>query len=113
MHGCLWILSDDEWREFEKMLTPKSPLDGRGLKLERFFVGSAVECAPDGQGRIFVPQNLRDYAGIVDDIWVVGLGNKVEVWSDAKWQEFNNELTDDEIERLGAEIQQEQLQQQA
>jgi MraZ protein len=104
MHGCLWIFSDEEWREFQKMMTPKSVLDGRGLKLERFFIGSAVECMPDGQGRIAVPQNLRDYAGIQDDIWIVGLSNKVEVWSAARWDEFNASLTDDVIEELGAEL---------
>lgn len=105
MHGCLWIFSDEEWREFQNKVAPKSFLDGRGIKLERFFVGSAVECMPDGQGRIAVPQNLREYAGIVDDIWVVGLGKKVEIWSDAKWQEFNNSLTDEVIEELGSEAQ--------
>ncbi len=105
MHGCLWVFADDEWREFQKMLTPKTFLDGRGLKLERFFVGSAIECMPDAQGRIAVPQNLREYAGIADDIWVVGLGNKVEIWSDAKWEEFNSSLTDEVIEELGAGLQ--------
>lgn len=104
MHGCLWIFSDEAWREFQGLLVPKSPLDGRGLKLERFFVGSAVECNPDPQGRIAIPQNLREYAGIEDDIWVVGLGNKVEIWSDARWSEFNNALTDDVIEELGADL---------
>lgn len=105
MHGCLWVYSEEQWREFQQMLTPKSPLDSAGLKLERFFVGSAVECSPDAQGRIFVPQNLRDHAQIVDDIWVVGLGNKVEIWSNARWNEFNNALTDEVIEELGSGLQ--------
>lgn len=105
MHGCLWVFSDDAWREFQKVLTPRSPLDGTGLKLERFFVGSAVECSPDAQGRVFIPQNLRDYATLDGDIWVVGLGSKVEIWSDAKWREFNTALTDEVIEQLGADIQ--------
>jgi MraZ protein len=105
MHGCLWVFSDDAWREFQKVLTPRSPLDGTGLKLERFFVGSAVECSPDGQGRVFIPQNLRDYATLDGDIRVVGLGSKVEIWSDAKWREFNTALTDEVIEQLGADIQ--------
>lgn len=102
MHGCLWVFSDDEWREFQKMMTPKSLLDSRGLKLERFFIGSAVECTPDGQGRVALPQNLRDYAEIDADIWVVGLGTKVEIWSSVKWDEFNASLTDDVIEELGS-----------
>ena len=105
MHGCLWIFSEEGWREFQSMMTPKSVLDSRGLKLERFFVGSTVECTPDAQGRIFIPQNLRDYAGIVDEIWVVGLGGKIEIWSSARWDEFNKGLTDEVIEELGANLE--------
>ena len=105
MHGCLWIFSDEEWREFQRMMTPKSLLSSQGLKLERFFVGSAVECIPDAQGRVFIPQNLRDYAGIVDDVWTVGLGNKVEIWSSARWEKFSESLTDDVIEELGASLE--------
>ena len=101
MHGCLWIFGEDEWRSFQQMMTPRSPLDGNGLKLERFFIGSAVECSPDAQGRIAIPQNLRDYAGIVDDIWVVGLGSKAEIWSNQRWNEFHDSLTDDVIEQIG------------
>lgn len=102
MHGCLWVLGDDEWREFQKIMTPKSPLDSNGLKLERFFVGSAVESTPDPQGRIFIPQDLRKYAEITDDIWVVGLSDKVEIWSAARWNAFNEACTDEVIENLGA-----------
>jgi MraZ protein len=105
MHGCLWVFSDDEWRDFQKVMSPKSFLDSRGIKLERFFIGSAVECIPDGQGRIALPQNLRDHAGIEDDIWIVGLGTKVEIWSSRRWDEFNASLTDDVIESLGAELE--------
>ena len=104
MHGCLWILSDDQWREFQASLTPRTLLDSRALKLERFFVGSAVECVPDPQGRILIPQNLRDHADISDDIWVVGLSNKVEIWSDVRWNEFNTALTDDDIQLLGESL---------
>jgi MraZ protein len=103
MHGCLWLFSEDAWREFQQMLTPKSPLDSKGLTLERIFVGLAVECVPDVQGRIFIPQNLRDVAGITDDIWIVGLTGKLEIWSDARWKQFNGEMTVEMIEQLGEE----------
>lgn len=104
MHGCLWVFSDDEWRSFQNMMTPKSYLDSRGIKLERFFVGSAVECIPDAQGRIALPQNLREYSEITDDIEVVGLGAKVEIWASHKWDQFNAALTDEVIEALGADL---------
>jgi len=91
-------------------VAPKSFLDNSAMKLERFFIGSAVECTPDGQGRIFIPQNLRDYAEIDTDIWVVGLTNKLEIWSDKRWTEFNDSLTDEVIEELGAEQQRRAMQ---
>lgn len=105
MHGCLWIYGEEEWREFQKMLTPKSPLDGQGLKLERIFVGSAVECTTDPQGRVSIPENLRTAAAIEGEIWVVGVGQKLEIWSKDRWEEFNNAHTDDVIEQLGAAMQ--------
>lgn len=105
LHGCLWIFSDQHWSDFQQKLTPRSLLDSDALKLERFFLGSAVECGPDGQGRIFIPQNLRDYAGIDSAICVVGLGTRVEVWSLARWDEFNASLTDDVIQELGQHLE--------
>jgi len=110
MNACLWIFSDDQWREFQRMVAPKSFLDQAAMKLERFFIGSAVECAPDAQGRIFLPQNLRDYAELDGDIWVVGLTNRLEIWSDKRWAGFNDSLTDEVLERLGAELQKQAMQ---
>lgn len=100
MNGCLWIMADEAWREFQGTLKPKSLLDSSALRLERFFVGSAVECAPDGQGRVFIPQNLRDHAKIMDNIWVVGVNDRVEIWSDAQWKAANEEMTDEKIQHL-------------
>ena len=110
MHNCLWIFSDDQWLEFQKTVAPKSFLDSTGLKLERFFVGSAVECTPDNQGRIFIPQDLREYAEIDTDIRVVGLSDKLEIWCSRRWDDFNKSLTDKVIEQLGAERQRQAMQ---
>ena len=105
MDTCLWIFSDDKWREFQKMVAPKNFLDRAATKLERWFVGSAVECTPDVQGRVFLPQDLREYAELDGDVWLVGLSDKVEIWSSKRWAEFNSSCTDEVIEQLGAELQ--------
>jgi MraZ protein len=102
MHGCLWVFSDDEWREFQKTVTPKTPWDSDGLRLERFFVGSAVECTTDTQGRVIIPEDLRAMAGITDETYVVGVGKKVEIWSKSRYDEFKNSHTDEVIQQLGA-----------
>lgn len=104
MHGCLWVFSERHWPQIQQKLTPKSLLDVKGLKLERYFLGAACECTPDKQGRVAIPQMLLEHAGIKpgDDIWLVGLTDKVEIWSKEGWDRFNASLTEEEIERLGA-----------
>jgi MraZ protein len=107
LHGCLWVFADRSWREIAQKLTPKSLLDERGVKLERYFLGAACECVPDKQGRIAIPQMLLAHAGIKagGDVWVVGLMDKVEIWSKSRWDEFNTSLTDDVIAELGKEVE--------
>jgi MraZ protein len=101
LHGCLWVFPERTWPDIQKQLTPKSLLDSRGIKLERYFVGSAVECTPDKQGRVAIPQILLDHAQINDQIWIIGLSDKIEIWSRERWNQFNEELTDDIIAELG------------
>lgn len=106
LNGCLWIFSEAAWPSVQKKLTPKSFLDSRGIMLERFFLGSAVECIPDRQGRVAIPSHLMTHAEITgeSDIWVIGLSDKIEVWSKAKWEELNASLTDDVLAKLAEEL---------
>jgi MraZ protein len=107
LNGCLWIFSAAVWPEVQKKLTPKSFLDSRGITLERYFLGSATECFPDRQGRIAIPSHLLTHAAIQNesDIWVVGLSDKIEIWSKARWDELNAGLTDDILTRLAEEME--------
>ena len=101
--GCLWVFGEGTWSEVQRGLMPKSFMDVRGLKLERYFLGAACECVPDKQGRVALPQMLLDHASIKpgDEIWFVGLSDKIEIWSKPGWAAFNAGLTEEEIERLG------------
>lgn len=105
LHGCLWIFPEKTWPQIQQKLTPKSLLDTKGLKLERFFLGAASECTPDKQGRVAIPQMLLDHAGIKpgDETWIVGLTDKVEIWSKSAWDEFNASLTEDVLAALGSD----------
>lgn len=105
LHGCLWVFPDRGWSDVQKKFMPKSLLDERGVKLERYFVGSAVECIPDKQGRVAIPQMLLDHAGVDTDITIVGLTDRVEIWSRERWDDFNAKLTDEAIVELGRELE--------
>ena len=56
----------------------------------RFFFANAQRCEPDKQGRILVPQTLREFAGLEKDVVLTGNLNRVEVWSKEKWSENCN-----------------------
>ncbi|MCE5314554.1 MAG: division/cell wall cluster transcriptional repressor MraZ [Armatimonadota bacterium] len=104
LHGCLWVFPERTWTRLQQKLTPKSFLDERGIKLERYFLGAASECMPDKQGRINISPILMNHAGISqgEGVLIVGLTDKVEIWSKSRWDEFNACLTDDVIAQLGA-----------
>ncbi|MGQ9524247.1 MAG: division/cell wall cluster transcriptional repressor MraZ [Armatimonadota bacterium] len=53
--------------------------------LQRHFFGDSFEVVPDAQGRILIPESLRQYAGIKKDVIVVGVGDRLELWSPERW----------------------------
>lgn len=97
LDGCLFIYTLSEWAVFEQKLKslPLTNLNAR--KFVRFFLSGAVECVPDKQGRILIPSSLRVYSEIEKDIVFIGMGNRIEVWSQSKWEVYNNEEVDMEL----------------
>lgn len=56
----------------------------------RFFFAGATECEVDKQGRINIPQLLREYAGIKKDVVIVGVCTRAEIWDSSKWEEYTS-----------------------
>ncbi|MBI3764532.1 MAG: division/cell wall cluster transcriptional repressor MraZ [Chloroflexi bacterium] len=68
--------------------------DPKSLDLWLWFYGQALEDVPDGQGRIMVPQFLREHAGLNGEVRIVGIGRYIAVWSGAAWAEKQKDLND-------------------
>lgn len=85
---CLFAYPMDEWKSVEEKLRalPLTKADARSFV--RFFFSGAIECELDKQGRIMVPQNLREYAKIDKDVVAVGVSTRVELWSAERWTEY-------------------------
>ena len=89
LDNCLFLYPMDEWKTIEEKLRtlPFTRADVRSFA--RFFFSGAAELEIDKQGRILLPPNLRDYAGIERELFVIGVGSRVEIWSSEKWAEYN------------------------
>lgn len=91
LDGCLFAYSQEEWKTFEEKLRtfPLTNKDARALI--RFFLAGAMECEIDKQGRFLIPSNLRDFAGLEKEVVVIGVLNKIEIWSKDKWLKYSEE----------------------
>lgn len=97
MDGCLFVYADETWKEFEAKLAALPLVNKQARQLARFFLSGAQYVTVDKQGRILVPQDLRDFAGLEKDVVLSGMGSRIEVWSLAKWNEVNGDVDIDEI----------------
>ncbi|TDY46672.1 division/cell wall cluster transcriptional repressor MraZ [Alicyclobacillus sacchari] len=88
---CLFVYPRDEWNVLESKLKslPMARADARAFV--RFFFSGASECELDKQGRILLPQKLRDYAGLQKDCTLLGVSNRVEIWDTEIWANYAGE----------------------
>lgn len=91
LDNCLFAYSSDEWSNLEAKLKtlPLSSRDARAFV--RFFFSGATECEADKQGRVLIPQNLREYALLEKDIYIIGVSTRVEVWDKVKWENYSSD----------------------
>ena len=90
LDGCLFAYSQNEWKNFEEKLRtfPLTNKDARALK--RFFLARATECEIDKQGRFLIATNLREFANLQKEVVIIGVLDKIEIWSKDKWLEYSS-----------------------
>ncbi|GAU78684.1 cell division protein MraZ [Fusibacter sp. 3D3] len=90
---CLFIFSMDEWQLFEEKLKALPLSNKKARAFARSFFAGAAECALDKQGRILLPQPLREHASIDREVYINGAGSRVEVWDQKAWEAYNDFMT--------------------
>ncbi len=103
---CLFIYSMEEWKVMEDKLKalPLTNKDARAFV--RFFFAGASECELDNQGRIRIPNNLREHAALEKETVMIGVATRIEIWSLEQWEKYNDDanLGYDEIASKMAEL---------
>ena len=90
---CLDVYPFGAWRRLEKRILSKSPFNPRLVGFKNYYIAGATECQLDVQGRILIPQLLREYAGLGRDAMFAGDIDKFRVWNKETWQRV---FTEDE-----------------
>ena len=108
---CLLLYPLAEWEIVQRKLEALPNIGAKARRLQRLLIGHATDIDLDAQGRILLPAMLRDFGGLSKKLVLVGLGNKVEIWSSELWQlrmsswlEEDSDLLSDSDEFTGLSV---------
>jgi len=100
----LFIFTTSEWENLVQKLTSLPLAQANSRAFVRLMLAGASDVRLDVQGRILIPDYLREYAGLKKQVIIAGLYNRIEVWDAEVWQQYKSktEAASDEIaEKLG------------
>ena len=103
MDKCLNAYSAESWKEFSDKVNAMPYVKQRKM---RPLFAYATRCELDSQGRILLPQSLRDFAGLEKSVTVVGSNNHAEFWDSDSWQSVRlEEITPENIAAVMEELE--------
>lgn len=92
---CLCVYSEEEWKVLEDKIRALPVSKSRDL--QRFLFAGASDVIPDKQGRVVIPLNLREYAGLCKDVMIIGASVRAEIWDKDRWLKSCAEVTPEAI----------------
>lgn len=85
---CLYVFSESDFSEMHERIREAPITSKQGRDYLRVFLSGAHAETPDKQGRVTVPQALRQYANLDRDLAVIGAGSRAEIWDAEAWQNY-------------------------
>ena len=82
---CLTLYPLPEWERIEAEIQALPALNPAVKRFQRLMLGYAADIELDGNGRVLMPQSLREYAHLEKKVVLVGQGNKLELWAEDRW----------------------------
>lgn len=95
MEGCLFIYDESEWKAMDEKIKRLRLTSKAARNFSRQFYGQADQLSCDRQGRFLIPPALRAYAEIEKEVVILGVSNRIEVWSKAHWDAYRDQETMD------------------
>ncbi len=104
LDNCLFVYTKKEWASLLPKLGSLSFTQARSRAFNRFILASAMNLELDGQGRILLPEYLRQFASLKKEAVIAGLYNRLEIWDKAEWEKYKQATEKDSVkiaEELG------------
>jgi len=104
LDNCLFLYTKQEWREHAKKLAALPISQSNTRAFARLMLAGAMDVKIDSQGRILVPEYLRQFGDFKKEVVVTGLFNRLELWDKAKWNKYKAGTEKDSVkiaEQLG------------
>lgn len=101
---CLFVYPLDVWQELAQKLGTMPIGESATRAFVRLMLAGATDVQMDAQGRVLIPDYLKEYAQLDRDVIVAGLFNRLEIWDQQKWQAYKSDAernTDEIAENLG------------
>lgn len=101
---CLSLYPMSSWQPLYDQISTLNDFDPKVREFRRFFLNGAITVEPDAAGRLLIPQNLKDYAGLEKDIVLAAAVNKLEIWDTKKYQKFFEAYSPDDFSALAQSV---------
>jgi MraZ protein len=88
LDSCLFLFTEEEWKRQEQRFKSLSFTKPEARHFNRLFFSGACEIVCDAQGRVLIPQYLKEFAQIEREIVVIGVSNRIEIWGNEQWKAF-------------------------
>jgi MraZ protein len=101
---CLSLYPMQSWEPLFADINRLNDFDPKVREFRRFFLNGATIVEPDGAGRLLLPQNLKDHAGLQKDIVLVAAVNKIEIWDSNKYRKLFDTFSAEDFSNLAKTV---------
>ena len=88
LDGCLFVFTEESWKSQERKFRGMPFTRGESRKFNRLYFSGACEAVCDKQGRILIPEYLKEYAKIKEEVVMIGVSDRIEIWAKENWEKF-------------------------
>jgi len=95
LDGCIVGYPYQEWVGIQQKISNYGAIKKEARAFLRYFYSGVTECLIDKLGRVLIPQSLKADAAIIKNVVIIGVGNKIEIWAQERWEDLVKKATSD------------------